>query len=103
MLFLSAIEPLACLIRSSPNLAGISLGGEALLKIIMYADDTTLLLLQSRAELAEAERLLKIFEDGSGAKDKSELIPMVLGHQHALNSRPKNTKLYPMPCSGGCI
>ena len=78
MLFLFAIEPLACLIRQSPNLLGVSLGGEALLKVVMYADDTTFLL-RDLQELRQAEMLLSTFEAGSGAKvnaDKSELLPL---------------------------
>lgn len=89
MLFLFAIEPLACLIRDCPDLHGVSLGATPLLKLVLYADDTTLLL-NNREELAVAEGILLTFEQGSGAKvnaDKSELITLTRRQQQVHGSR----------------
>ena len=77
LLFSIAIEPLANLVRSSGVLKGVA-SGSTVVKIMLYADDTTLFL-HDQVDLAEAERLLEIFERGSGAKinaSKSELIPL---------------------------
>lgn len=78
LLFLLAIEPLACMIRQNAVIKGIPLSHEQALRLAMYAEDTTLGL-GSVAELQEAEQILIIFEAGSGAKinnDKSELLPV---------------------------
>jgi len=89
MLFLFVLEPLACLIHACPNIAGISIGGGSLLNVVKYADDTTLHL-NSRGELAEAERLLTTYENGIGAKisaEKTELLPLVLLRQQVADFR----------------
>ena len=89
MLFIFAIEPLACLLRASPDIGGVTIGEDALLKVVLYADDTTILL-KNRQELEAAERILTVFERGSGAKinaEKSELLPLVKARQHIQGSR----------------
>ncbi len=99
-LFLFAIETLACLIRSSSRIQGIRFGPELWLKVALYADDTTLLL-SNTSELREAERLLALYEKGSGVKvnaGKSELLP------HTRRPHASRFALWPisykLACSG---
>lgn len=78
LLFLLVIEALANLIRDDARLKGITLSRNVAIKIVLYADDTTLLL-SNPEELAVAEELLSVFEQGSGAKinrTKSELMSL---------------------------
>lgn len=83
--------------RNSDFIKAVEIGADQLLKLVMYADDTTLLL-TTRVELTEAEKLVNIFEAGSGAKVnavKSELLPLVYAAQEALGSR---FSLLPQDC-----
>lgn len=89
LLFALAIEPLACMIRNATDLRGLHITAELVLKVLLYADDTTLLL-ADREALALAEQILAIFERGSGAKvnsAKSELLPATTSPQTAAGSR----------------
>ena len=77
-LFALAIEPLAAMIRSSPGLKGLKMD-RGRIKVALYADDTTIFVQDAR-ELQEVERILAIYEGGSGAKvnaDKTELMSLV--------------------------
>ena len=79
LLFDLAIEPLACMLRSSPNLKGFSIPG-IMQKVIvtLYADDTTVFL-SSADSYTELERILSQWCLASGAKfnlEKTEVVPV---------------------------
>ena len=78
-LFDLAIEPLACMIRSDPNLHGINIPGiNPNILVTMFADDTTLFLSEND-RLDDAQRVLDQWCRVSGAKfniEKTEIIPI---------------------------
>ena len=69
LLYVLCSEVLAILIRGSPRIKGFLLLGSGGLqaKVRLYADDTTLLLRDSRS-LASLFELIDLFEKGTGAK-----------------------------------
>ncbi len=68
LLFVIAVEPLACLTSSSRHINGLKLNEHhTAVKMLLYADDVTLIL-RDDADLIEAERLTALYEVGSGAK-----------------------------------
>jgi exonuclease III len=78
-LFDIAIEPLACKLRSDPNLKGFSIPGtNEKLITNLFADDTTLFL-NKDDRMDDVQRILNEWCSASGAKfniEKSEVIPL---------------------------
>ena len=79
LLFNLAIEPLACLLRKSPDLAGFDIPGiREKLIVSLYADDTTVYLSESDS-YATLQNILSKWCMASGAKfnlEKTEIIPI---------------------------
>ena len=79
LLFNLAIEPLACLLRESPDLAGFDIPGiRDKLIVSLYADDTTIYLSESDS-YAALQNILSRWCTASGAKfnlEKTEIIPI---------------------------
>jgi hypothetical protein len=79
LLFDLAIEPLACLLRTSPNLQGFTIPGTPTKTLInMYADDTTIYLFADD-KYEDLESALLMWCLASGAKfnlEKTEVIPI---------------------------
>ena len=69
LLYVLCSKVLAILIRGSPRIEGFLLlgSGDLQAKVRLYADDTTLLLKDSRS-LASLFELIDLFEKGTGAK-----------------------------------
>ena len=78
-LFDIAIEPLACMLRSNPDLTGISIPGlDQNILVTMFADDTTLFL-NKHDRFDTAQNILDSWCRSSGAKfniEKTEVIPI---------------------------
>ena len=78
-LFDLAIEPLACYIRTDPNIKGIMIPGiENAIKIMLFADDTNLFL-NKDDQLDHVQSTLNKWCKVSGARfniEKMEIIPM---------------------------
>ena len=79
LLFNLAIEPLACLLRTSPDLDGFEIPGlKEKLIISLYADDTTVYLSESDS-YTTLQKILSRWCIASGAKfnlEKTEIIPI---------------------------
>lgn len=78
LLFAIAIEPLACLIRSSPDVAGF-LTGQREERISLYADDMLLYLRDVSASISPVMAIIGEFGRWSGLLinwDKSTLMPV---------------------------
>ena len=102
LLFNLAIEPLACILRNSPNLQGYNVPGVAHKIIVsMYADDTTVYLSKDDSYAALLEILTK-WCSASGAKfniEKTEVIPTgtKTHRQRVLTTRCVNPADPPLP------
>jgi len=79
LLFDLAIEPLACMLRSSPNLRGFSIPGITQKVIVtLYADDTTVFL-SNTDSYTDLQRILLQWCLASGARfnlEKTEIVPI---------------------------
>ena len=76
--FALCIETLGNLIRSDPNVKGIKVHGINTFKLTIFADDTTIFIWDRHCLDAVLE-IIKIYEQGSGAKanvSKTELFPI---------------------------
>ena len=102
LLFNLAIEPLACMLRDSPNLQGYDIPGVAHKIIVsMYADDTTVYLSKDDSYEALLE-ILTTWCSASGAKfniEKTEVIPTgtKTHRQRVLATRCVNPTDPPLP------
>jgi len=102
LLFNLAIEPLACLLRKSPDLQGYSIPGvEQKIIVSLYADDTTIYLLKTDS-YAELLKILTKWCIASGTKfniEKTEVIPTGTKphRQHVVASRRINAMDPPLP------
>jgi len=78
LLFDLAIEPLACLIRSNPNIQGINIPGLIKKLVIKLFADNTNLYLSKYDRLDVIQRVLDMWCEASGAKfniEKTKVIP----------------------------
>ena len=96
LLFNLAIEPLACLLRNSPALAGFQIPGiHEKLIVSLYADDTTIYLSDTDS-YSTLHKILSNWCTASGAKfnlEKTEIIPIgTLEHRERVCSSRKITE-----------
>ena len=78
LLFILALEPLACTIRMERNITGVSIGGYDF-KLNMYADDILLTLSKPSCSIPRVLEIIKTFGSLSGYRinwSKSETVPL---------------------------
>uniref|UniRef100_A0A667X2N1 Reverse transcriptase domain-containing protein n=1 Tax=Myripristis murdjan TaxID=586833 RepID=A0A667X2N1_9TELE len=78
LIFILALEPLACAIRETSEIAGISMGGHQF-KINLYADDILLTLMDPIKSIPKVLEIMNSFGSFSGYKinwNKCEAIPL---------------------------
>lgn len=67
LLYILALEPLACALRADPQIHGIKLPGGTEARVSMYADDATLILSDEKS-IVHSFRVIERYERASGAK-----------------------------------